>query len=79
MVESNGSGQVSGSGLERIYTTKEGDTLPDLAAFFYGDSGQAQRLIDDNPALPTDRESLPPGTPLRVPEDLSRGDAVASP
>ncbi len=78
MVESGGLGQVSGSGLERIYTTKEGDTLADLAAFFYGDAGQMQRLIDDNPALPTDGASLPAGTPLHVPEDSSRGDAVAS-
>ena len=78
MVETGELGQVTGSGLERIYTTKEGDTLADLAAFFYGDPGQAQRLIDDNPDLSTESESLPPGTPLRVPEDPSRGDAVTS-
>ena len=30
-------GKVEGAGKDRVYITKEGDTLDDVAAFFYGD------------------------------------------
>ncbi|MBA3339308.1 MAG: tail protein X [Geodermatophilaceae bacterium] len=68
-------GQASGGGLERSYTTKEGDTLDDLAGFFYGDAAHRQRLLDDNPELAADAP-LAPGTRLRVPEDAERGDTA---
>jgi len=68
-------GKVFGAGTERIYVTKEGDTLGALAAFFYGDSQHQQRLLDDNPELSPDA-ILAPGMRLRVSEDASRGDAV---
>ncbi len=72
-------GQASGSGMDRVYTTKQGDTLEDLAAFFYGDPVHRQRLIDDNPdfaSLPSG-ETVPAGTTLKVSEDATRGDTVA--
>ncbi len=71
-------GSVSGSGRERMYTTKEGDTLEDIAAFFYGDSTQKQRLLDDNPELHKDMVQLSPGMQLRVSEDAQRGDVSSS-
>ena len=72
-------GQTSGSGMDRVYTTKQGDTLEDLAAFFYGDPVHRQRLIDDNPDFTSLQpgEAVPAGTTLRVSEDPSRGDTVA--
>ena len=71
-------GQTSGSGMDRVYTTKQGDTLEDIAAFFYGDPAHRQRLIDDNPdfaSLPPG-ETMPAGTTLHVSEDAGRGDTV---
>ena len=50
-------GTVVGSGLDRTYITKQGDTLEAIAAFFYGDPVHRQRLIDDIP----DFASLQPG------------------
>jgi hypothetical protein len=72
-------GQTSGSGLERVYTTKPGDTLEDLAGYFYGDPAQRQRLIDDNPELARweSGAQVPGGTRIKVSEDASRGDTVA--
>ena len=71
-------GTVVGGGLERVYVTKAGDTLDDLAGFFYGDAAHRQRLIDDNPELAGQSGSLPAGTRLRVPQDPTRGDAVSA-
>ena len=71
-------GQVTGSGRDRTYTTKEGDTLEDVAALFYGDPTHTQRLLDDNPELTADSPALTPGMTLRVAEDAERGDAVSS-
>ena len=36
-------GSVSGSGRDRRYTTRDGDTLEGLAAFFYGSEAHVQR------------------------------------
>ena len=72
-------GQVTGSGTDRTYTTKEGDTLEDIAALFYGDPAQKQRLLDENPELTPDSPVLTPGMRLRVSEDTDRGDTVSSP
>jgi nucleoid-associated protein YgaU len=44
-------GKVEGAGLERTYTTKAGDRMESIAAYFYGDPVHKQRLLDDNPAL----------------------------
>jgi len=73
-------GQVEGSGLERTYVTKPGDTLDDVAAFFYGDPAHRQRLIDDNPELARwqSGDQVPGGTRIKVSEDASRGDTVSS-
>ena len=71
-------GSVVGSGAERVYVTKAGDTLEALAGFFYGDIAHRQRLLDDNPELAGRSGDLPAGTRLRVPEDPTRGDTVAS-
>ena len=70
-------GKVTGAGLERKYTTKAGDKLEDIAAYFYGDPVHKQRLIDDNPALKTwEGRPLPGGLTINVSEDASRGDAI---
>jgi hypothetical protein len=72
-------GTVIGSGLERVYVTKEGDQLEDIAAYFYGSSEQQQRLRDDNPAMVGWSGPLPAGVRLNVAEDPTRGDTVAGP
>ena len=71
-------GQTSGSGLERTYVTKQGDTLEDIAAYFSGDPVQRQRLIDDNPAFASlpPGETVPAGTMLAVSEGPNRRDSV---
>lgn len=71
-------GQTTGSGLGRVYTTKVGDTLEDVAAFFYGAPEQRQRLIDDNPEWAGWQrgEPVPGGARIKVSEDASRGDTV---
>jgi hypothetical protein len=72
-------GKVTGSGLERKYTTKAGDKLEDIAAYFYGDPVHKQRLIDDNPALANwEGRELPGGLTINVSEDPNRGDAVST-
>ena len=63
-------GQVTGAGKERVYTTKAGDTLEDIAAVFYGDPVHKRRLVAQNPELTPDLPVLPPGMRLRVPEDI---------
>lgn len=72
-------GQASGSGLERTYVTKPGDTLNDVAGFFYGDAAHHVRLVEENPDLsrwaPDDQ--IPGGTRIKVSEDASRGDTTA--
>ena len=70
-------GQVTGAGRERVYTTKEGDTLADLAAFFYGDSSHTARLLRENPELNADTTELQAGMRLRISDDADRGDAVS--
>lgn len=71
-------GRVSESGVSRMYTTRAGDTLEAIAAFFYGDPAQRQRLLDDNPGLGALQPgaTLSPGTNLHVGEDVARGDTV---
>jgi len=71
-------GTVVGGGPERVYVTKAGDTLEALAGFFYGDPAHRQRLLDDNPELAQQGGDVPAGTRLRVPEDPTRGDTVAT-
>jgi hypothetical protein len=73
-------GQAEGSGVERTYVTKPGDTLDDVAAFFYGDASHRQRLIDDNPELSRwqSGDQVPGGTRIKVSEDAARGDTVSS-
>lgn len=73
-------GQTTGSGTERTYVTKPGDTLEDVAAFFYGDATHRQRIIDDNPEL-ADIETgaqVAGGTRIAMTEDAARGDAVST-
>jgi len=76
--DTSGHGQVIGSGLGREYVTREGDTLEQIGAYFYGDAKQAQRLLDDNPELDLRRygAALPGGLRLKVGEDPNRGDTV---
>ena len=73
-------GQVSGSGLDRTYVTKPGDTPDGVAAFFYGDTAHRQRLIDENPELarlqPGDQ--IPGGSRIKVSEDVARGDTTTT-
>jgi hypothetical protein len=69
-------GSIIGSGKERYYVTKEGDTLEAIAAFFYGDPKQRQRLLDDNPSLMLEGDALRAGKQIAVSEDAARGDAI---
>ncbi len=68
-------GSVSGSGRDRRYTTRDGDTLEGLAAFFYGSEAHVQRLMEENPELEQYRgQSLPGGMSIAVSEDPDKGD-----
>lgn len=71
-------GTVIGSGLERVYVTREGDTLEAIGAYFYGDPVQAQRLLDDNPEMNLRQygEKLPGGLRIKAGEDAARGDFI---
>ncbi len=71
-------GQMTGSGADRAYITKQGDTLEGIAAFFYGAPEHRQRLIDDNPSWNgwQPNETVPAGIQLKVGEDAGRGDTV---
>jgi nucleoid-associated protein YgaU len=72
-------GKVEGAGMERTYTTKAGDRMEAIAAYFYGDPVHKQRLLDDNPALRAfDGRDLPAGLEIKVGEDPNRGDTVAA-
>ena len=51
MVEAGQYGTVVGSIRNPVYITKKADLLEDIAAFFYGDTQNAQRVRDDNPAM----------------------------
>ncbi len=72
-------GTARGTGTEREYISKPGDTLEVIAAFFYGDAVQRQRIIDDNPDWAGYQEGagLPAGTVLKVGEDAERGDTIS--
>ena len=78
-IDTSGHGQVTGSGTERMYTTKEGDTLETIAAFFYGDSTHRRRLLEENPELNAGTPVLTAGMQIRVSEDPGQSDAVPSP
>lgn len=72
-------GKVAGAGLSRTYTTKAGDKMEDVAAYFYGEAVHKQRLIDDNPFLQAyEGKELPGGMTINVGEDPNRGDAVST-
>lgn len=73
-----GEGQVTGAGMNRVYTTRAGDSLAAIAAYFYGDAVHVQRLYDDNPELNLAQygDGLPGGVRIKVSEDASRGDTV---
>ena len=64
-------GQAQGSGSDRVYVSRVGDSLQSVAAFFYGDPVHAARITQENPAwaaYKTDA-NLPGGSILRMPED----------
>lgn len=79
MADETSFGRTVGSGKERSYTTKPGDTLESIAAYFYGAEVQRQRIIDDNPAFAIVQpgDTLPVGTLLQVGDDPERGDTPA--
>ena len=70
-------GSVIGSGRDRVYVTKEGDTLEALAGFFYGDPVHKARILEENPELMLESEPLPAGKQVRISEDSEKGDSVA--
>jgi nucleoid-associated protein YgaU len=73
-------GTVGGSGTGRTYTTRAGDTLDVIAAYFYGDPVHRQRILDENPNLAASGGAdLPEGTILRVPEDAPPAGGEAQP
>lgn len=75
-VSSADQGTVIGSGMNRIYVSRAGDSMAAIAAFFYGDATHRQRLLDDNPELEKYMGALPGGLRIRVSEDAARGDTV---
>jgi phage tail protein X len=77
--QGGGEGSIIGSGVSRYYVTKEGDTLEAIAAYFYGDPKHKQRLLDDNPSLLLEGDTLPAGKQIAVSDDAARGDTVSQP
>lgn len=71
-------GRTRGAGIGRTYTTKPGDTLEAIAAYFYGDPVRRQRIIDDNPMLAGIKPAamIPAGWTLNVSDDPARGDTA---
>lgn len=69
-------GTVIGTGMNRVYVSRPGDSMAAIAAFFYGDATHRQRLLDDNPELEKYMGALPGGIRIRVSEDAGRGDTV---
>ena len=69
-------GTMQGSGLDRTYITRQGDTLDAIAAFFYGDGAHVARVQEENPDFASmgPGETLPAGTPLRVSFNPEKGD-----
>jgi nucleoid-associated protein YgaU len=55
----------------QIYTTKEGDTLENIATEAYGDPNQYPKIQDTNNLsfMTTATNQLPTGTSLVIPED----------
>ena len=70
-------GVTSGSGADRTYTSRAGDTLEAIAAYFYGDPVHSRRLLEENPSLAQHSGSLPGGVQMRVPADAAPAEAAA--
>lgn len=64
-------GSMIGAGADRVYVSKDGDTLDGLAAFFYGDAAHRARILQENPSLPDNTHMLHDGVQLRIPEDAA--------
>lgn len=69
-VDTSSHGTVIGSGAERVYITKDGQSVDELAAYFYGDAAHAVRIRDENPVLAGFSGALPGGLRLVISEDL---------
>jgi phage tail protein X/LysM repeat protein len=70
-------GTVTGSGPDRRYTTRAGDTIDTLAAYFFFTK---ERFLAENPGLSDDGTPLREGMSIRVPEDpvAAEGSAAQS-
>lgn len=67
-VDTSSHGTVVGSGAERTYIAREGQTVEEIAAYFYGDAAHTQSLFDQNPYLEQRGSALPGGLPIRIHE-----------
>lgn len=68
-------GTVNGSGPDRRYTTRGGDTIENLAAYFFFTK---ERFLAENPGLSDDGTPLREGLSLRVPEDPIAAESPAA-
>lgn len=70
--DSSNFGTVTGSGADRVYVTKDGDTFEAIATYFYGAEVHKQRILDENPgAMVYNNLRIPGGVSLRVSEDVA--------
>ena len=59
---------IGGSGSQRRYTVKSGDTLSQISRQFYGDANQYIKIFNANRSILRDANTITPGQELVIPE-----------
>jgi nucleoid-associated protein YgaU len=59
---------IGGSGSQRRYTVKSGDTLSQISRQFYGDANQYIKIFNANRSILKDANTITPGQELVIPE-----------
>ena len=59
---------ISGSGNQRRYTVKSGDTLSQISRQFYGDANQYIKIFNANRSILGNPNTITPGQELVIPE-----------
>jgi nucleoid-associated protein YgaU len=59
---------IGGSGNQRRYTVKSGDTLSQISRQFYGDANQYIKIFNANRSILRDANTITPGQELVIPD-----------
>ena len=59
---------IGGSGSQRRYTVKSGDTLSQISRQFYGDASEYIKIFNANRSILKDANTITPGQELVIPE-----------